>query len=106
VIHFLWAEGVPGGQIYQHMCAKYGDNVLSHTVVYEWTDAERLGRSTTATTAQNEERARESILQDRRVTVDENNKTTQLNISTESAYSVCMITFSSTKCLPSGYLRN
>jgi hypothetical protein len=57
--------------------------------VYEWiemfkkgrtsvTDAERLGHPTTATTAQNEERAMELSLQNRRMTVDEIAK--QLNI--------------------------
>jgi hypothetical protein len=70
---FLWAEGVPGGQIQQRMCARYGDNGMPRRVVYEWTemfkngrtsvtDAERSGRPTTATTAQNEESARELIL--------------------------------------------
>jgi hypothetical protein len=49
-------------------------------------DAERLGRSTTATTAQNEERKRELILQNRRVAVDETAK--HLNISIGSDYSV------------------
>jgi hypothetical protein len=34
VICFLWAEGVPGGQIHQCMCAQYGYN--AHRVVYEW----------------------------------------------------------------------
>ena len=29
VICFLWAEGVPGAQIHLHMCAQYGDKVLS-----------------------------------------------------------------------------
>jgi hypothetical protein len=29
VIRFLWAEGVPGGQIHQRTCAQYGDNALS-----------------------------------------------------------------------------
>jgi hypothetical protein len=66
VIWFLWAEGVPGGQTHQCMCAQYRDNGLSHKVVYEWiemfkngctsvTDAERWGHPTTATTTQNEE---------------------------------------------------
>jgi histone-lysine N-methyltransferase SETMAR len=50
------------------------------------TDAERSGHPTTATTAQNEDRGRELILQNRRVTVDEIAK--QLNISIGSAYSV------------------
>jgi hypothetical protein len=62
VIHFLWAAGVPGAQIHLRMCAQYGDNVLSHRIVYEWTemfkkgrtsvtDAERSGRQATATTS-------------------------------------------------------
>jgi transposase len=79
------------------MCAQYGDNALSRRVVYEWiemfknirtsvTDAERSGHPTTATTAQNEERARELSLQNRRVMVSEIAK--QLNISIASAYSV------------------
>jgi hypothetical protein len=61
VIRFLWAEGVPGGQIHQCMCAQYGDNALSRRVLYEWTemfkdvftsvtDAEHLSHPTTATT--------------------------------------------------------
>jgi transposase len=65
--------------------------------VYEWIEmfkngrtsvlgAERSGHPTTDTTAQNEERARELILQNRRVTVDEIVK--QLNISIGSVYSV------------------
>jgi hypothetical protein len=65
--------------------------------MYEWTemfkngrksvtDVERLGRPTTATTAQNVGRARELILQNRRVKVDKIAK--QLNISTGYAYSV------------------
>jgi hypothetical protein len=65
-------------------------------------DAEHSGRPTT--TEQNEERARELILQNRRVTVDKTAK--QLNISIGSAYLWCMITFSSIKCVPSGHLRN
>jgi hypothetical protein len=36
VIGFLWAEGVPGRQIQQCMCAQYGDNALPCRVVYEW----------------------------------------------------------------------
>jgi hypothetical protein len=50
------------------------------------TDAKRSSHPTTATTLQNEERARELILQNRRVTVDEIAK--QLDISIGSAYSV------------------
>jgi hypothetical protein len=92
---FLWAEGVPGGQIHQCMCAQYGDNAVSLRVVCEWiemfkngcmsvTDADFSGCPTTTT--QNEERARELILQNRGVTVDKIAK--QLNISIGSAYYV------------------
>jgi hypothetical protein len=28
MIYSLWAEGVPGGQIHQRMCAQYGDRAL------------------------------------------------------------------------------
>jgi hypothetical protein len=77
VIHYLWVEGVPGGQIHQRMCAQYEDSVLSCRVVYKWiemfknscmsvTDAECSGCTVTTTIAQNEERARELFLQNRR----------------------------------------
>jgi hypothetical protein len=33
---FLWSEGIPGEQIHQGTCAQYGDNAVSHRVVYEW----------------------------------------------------------------------
>ena len=72
VICFLWAEGVPGAQIHLHVCAQYGDKVLSRRIFYEWTemfengrtnvmDAERSGRPATATTSRNEERTLELI---------------------------------------------
>jgi hypothetical protein len=83
--------------------------------MYEWTemfkdgctsvtDAERSGHPTTATTAQNEGRARELILQNRRVMADKIAK--QLNISIGSAYSVVHNNLSSMKCVPGGYPRN
>ena len=82
VIRFLCAEGVPGAQIHLHMCAKYGDKVLSRRIVYEWiemfengrtsvTDAERFGCPATATTTRNEERTLELIRGNRRITVEE-----------------------------------
>jgi transposase len=86
-----------GGQIHQCVCAQYGDDAVSCRVVYVWiemfkightgvTHAERSDRPAAATTAQNEERARELIFQNRIVMVDEIAK--QLNISIGSAYSV------------------
>jgi hypothetical protein len=94
VICFPWGENVPDGQIQQQTYAQYGDSAVSCRVVYERiemfksghtsvTDAECLGHPTTATTAQNEERARELILENRRVTVDKIVK--QLNIIIGSA---------------------
>ena len=82
VIRFLWAEGVPGAQIHLHMCAQYGDKVLSRRIVFEWiemfengrmsvTDAERFGCPVTATTTRNEERTLELIRENRRITVEE-----------------------------------
>jgi hypothetical protein len=79
------------------MGAQYGDNAVSYRVVYELiemfknghssvTDAECLGRPATAITTQTEERARELILQKRRVMVDEITK--QLKFSIGSAYFV------------------
>jgi hypothetical protein len=79
------------------MCAQYRNNALSFRVVYEWfetfknghmsvTDADSLGYPITATTTQNEERARELILHNRRVMIHEIAE--QLNISIGSAYSV------------------
>jgi hypothetical protein len=67
-----------------------------HTSV---TDAEHSGRPTTATTIQNEERARELILQNRRVTVE---GTENLNISTGSAYSIVHNNLSSMKYVQVG----
>jgi hypothetical protein len=86
------------------MCAQYGGNAVCRGVVYEWiemfkngcmsvTDAEHSGHPTTATAAQNEEQARELILQSRRVTVDKMAK--QLNISIGFAYSVMHDNFQS-----------
>jgi hypothetical protein len=88
-----------------------GDNAVTHRVLYVWiemfkngrtsvTDAERSGWPTT----QNGERARELILQNRRLMVDETAK--QLISALGLPILWCMITFSSIKCVPGGYLRN
>ena len=36
VVHFLKAEGIKVGQIYQRMKAQHGDSCLSKKSVYEW----------------------------------------------------------------------
>jgi hypothetical protein len=71
------------------MGAWYGDNGVSCRVQYEWIEmfknghwCRALGCPITATTAQNEEKARELILHNGRVTVNE------INISIGSACSV------------------
>jgi len=77
VICFLCVEGVLQAQIRLHMCAQYGDKVLSHRIVYEWiemfkngrmslTDAERSRLPATATTTRNEERTLELIRENRK----------------------------------------
>jgi hypothetical protein len=45
VILFLWTEGVPSGQIHQHVCAQYGDNALPRRVTYEWIEMLKNGRT-------------------------------------------------------------
>jgi hypothetical protein len=71
-------------------CVLGRGTMLSRRVMYKWVEVFKNGHmsvtDTTATTAQNEERARELILQNRRVTVDKIAK--ELNISTGSAYSM------------------
>ena len=97
VICFLWAEGVPGAQIHLHMCAQYGDKVLSCRIVYEWTemfendhtivtDAESSGRPATAMTTRNEERTLELIRENGRITVEE--VAGRLNVGAGSACSL------------------
>jgi hypothetical protein len=63
-------------------------------------DAEHSGGLTTATTARNEERARELILQNRRVTVDEIAELQNINIG--SANSVVHDNLQFHKCVPGG----
>jgi len=115
VICFLWAEGVPGAQIHLHMCAQYGDKVLSRSIVYELiemfengrmsvTDAERSGRPATSTTTLNEERTLELIRENRRITVEE--VAGRLNVSVGFAYSLIHDSLNSVTCVPGGCLRN
>jgi hypothetical protein len=73
VIRFLWAEGILGVQTHQRMCAQYGDNAIFHKVVYEWIEMSKNGCVCVTDvghpgcpTTQNEERARELILQNTR----------------------------------------
>jgi hypothetical protein len=45
VIRFLFAEGVKPVEIIREMHAKYGDNCLSHSKIYEWIDHFKKGRA-------------------------------------------------------------
>jgi hypothetical protein len=45
VIRFLFAEGVKPVQIIRRMQAQYGDNCLSRSKIYEWTDHFKKGRT-------------------------------------------------------------
>jgi transposase len=43
VIRFLFAEGVKPVEIIRRMQAEYGDNCLSRSKIYEWTDHFKKG---------------------------------------------------------------
>jgi hypothetical protein len=45
VIRFLFAEGVKPVEIIRRMQAQYGDNCLSRSKIYEWTDHFKRGRT-------------------------------------------------------------
>ncbi|PNF39899.1 hypothetical protein B7P43_G00920 [Cryptotermes secundus] len=95
VIRFLWSEGVSGAAIHQRLSAKYGNNVLPQRSIYEWFEKFKTGRTSvtheegarqpsTATNEDNIEHARDMVLLDRRVNIDE--VTNCLQISYGSAY--------------------
>lgn len=97
VIRFLWSEGVSGAAIHQRLSAQYGNSVLPQRSVYEWiekfkngrtnvTHDEGAGRPSTATNEDNIERARDMVLLNRRVTIDE--VAHCLQISHGSAYEI------------------
>jgi hypothetical protein len=43
VIHFLWAEGVPGAKIHRMMSLQYGNSVMSQRTVCEWIERFKNG---------------------------------------------------------------
>jgi hypothetical protein len=45
VIHFLWAEGVPGAEMCRRMSVQYGNSVVSQQVVCEWIERFKNGRT-------------------------------------------------------------
>ena len=97
VIRFLWSEGVSGAEIHRRLSAQYGNSVLLQRRVYEWiekfkngrtnvTHEEEAGRPSTATTDDNNERVRDMVLLNRRLTVNE--VANHLHISHGSAYDI------------------
>ena len=73
VVRFLWSEGSSGTKIHQRLLAQYGDNALSKTMVYEWIEkfktgrtsvkhAEGAGRPSTSTSEEKIEPAQQMIL--------------------------------------------
>jgi len=97
VIRFLWSEGVPGAEINRRLSTQYGDSVLPRRSVYEWiemfksgrtnvTHEEEAGRPSTSTTDEKIQQAREMVLANRRVAIDE--VVCSLQISHGSAYQI------------------
>jgi len=96
-IRFLCSEGVPGAEIHRRLSAQYGDSALPRRSVYEWienfksgrtnvTHEEGAGRPSTSTTDEKIQQAREMVLANRRVAIDE--VACSLQISHGSAYQI------------------
>jgi hypothetical protein len=45
VICFLWAEGVPGGEMHRRISVQCGNSVVSQRMVYEWIERFKNGRT-------------------------------------------------------------
>jgi len=97
LIHFLWAEGVPGAEMHRRISVQYGNSVMSQQMVYKWIERLKNGRTSikheegascpsVSITDVNTEWVRDLILQNRWVTIDE--VAHQLQISYGVAYEV------------------
>lgn len=97
VIRFLWSEGVVGAEIHRRLTTQYGGSALPRRSVYVWIERfkngrtsvmheEGAGRPSTSTTEEKIQQAREMVLANRRVTID--NVASSLQISHGSAYKV------------------
>ena len=95
VIRVLWSEGVSEAAIHQRPSVQYGNSVLLQRSVYDWIEKLKNGRTnvthdkgawrpSTAITEDNIERARDVVLLDRRLTIDD--VAHVLQISHGSAY--------------------
>ena len=45
VIHFLWAEGVPGVKMHRMISVQYGNSVMSQRIVCYWSKRFKNGRT-------------------------------------------------------------
>ena len=97
VIRFLWSEGVPGSEIHRRRSTQYGDSALLRRSAYECilkfkrgrtsvTHKEGAGRPSTSTTDEMIQQAREMVLANQRVAIDE--LACSLQISHGSAYQI------------------
>jgi hypothetical protein len=97
VIHFLWAEGLPVGEMHRRMSVMNGDSVMLQHIICELTDRFKSGRTifkhekkarslSTSITDTKTETVRDIILQNRLVAIDE--VAHQLQISHGSAYEI------------------
>ena len=88
---------MPGAEIHRRLSIKYGDSALPRRSVYEWiekfksgrknvTQEEGAGRLSTSTTDEKIQQAREMVLANRRVAIDE--VACSLQISHGSAYQI------------------
>ena len=101
VVRFFWSEGESGAKIHPRLLRQYGDSALSRRSVHEWiekfesgrtsvTHEEGAGRKSTSTTDEKIQQAREMVLANRRVTIDE--LASSLQISHDS--DVCEVSIS------------
>ncbi|XP_023703097.1 uncharacterized protein LOC111862149 [Cryptotermes secundus] len=96
VIQFLWWK-VSGAEIHQSLSTQYRNSALPHRSVYEWIEKFKSGRTSvtheegavrpsTSTSDEMIQQAREMVLVNRRVTVNE--VACSLQISHGSAYEI------------------
>jgi hypothetical protein len=45
LIHFLWAEVVPGAEMHRRILVQYGNSVVSQRMVYRWIKRFKNGRT-------------------------------------------------------------
>jgi hypothetical protein len=97
VIHFLWAAGVPSGEIHRRISAQYGNSVVLQQTVCELIDSFKNGRTSvkhkegarrpfTSITDTKTESVGDMVLQNRRASFNEVGQ--ELQISHGLAYEI------------------